>query len=273
MHASSISIIQSCVLGRTGKWRPSALPPVHRTRPKESGLCVFRGAGSRLPVNQVVTREHEASQSLVRRQFECRFRARSKTAVDRVLSPEGEETRSLRRGALRQTGNRAARIPRSRQWTEHLKELGWRPLLDPLLRDWLPHPLPVCRTGRTLYMCALSLPACCALLLGPHTRRGATPRMRSSRLGSRPRASRYCGCCAFQTLVSQPPYSSPQRARRLFHLRSPLSFVVLSRRPRASRVRRRRLFCVQNPWCPSAAVPHHLWTPSPLVLSVVSCLL
>ena len=51
--------------------------------------------------------------------------------------PEGGARRWLMRGAPRETGNRAARIPRSRQWTDRLEESGWWPLLDPLLRDWL----------------------------------------------------------------------------------------------------------------------------------------
>ena len=37
---------------------------------------------------------------------------------------------------MRETGNRAAKIRLSRQWTEHLKEFGLWPLQELLLRDW-----------------------------------------------------------------------------------------------------------------------------------------
>ena len=141
---------------------------MHRTRPKESGLCVFCGAGSRLHVNQVVTREHEASQSLVRRQFECRFRARSKAAVDRGASPEGGASRSLMRGATRQTGNRAAKIPRSCQWTENLKELGWWPLLDPLLRDWLHYPCAISQFAREILSAGCNSPVAVFVIFALH---------------------------------------------------------------------------------------------------------
>ena len=38
---------------------------------------------------------------------------------------------------MRESGDAAAKIPRSSQWKEHLDECGSRPLLDLLLRNWL----------------------------------------------------------------------------------------------------------------------------------------
>ena len=99
----------------------------------------------------------------------------SRLLSTRRSSRRGRPPGCIMRGGMRESGDAAAKIPRSSQWKEHLDECCCRPLLDLLLRDWL-FSFTHVQNGAVQTTAPQSA---CTLIVVLESQRGANPRARS----------------------------------------------------------------------------------------------